>query len=235
MDVDATLKLMNYIKQQHAKGFSKEEIRDQLLSAGWEEKTVAKYLEETLKKEQTFEQSPEFVELFAKYGKFLTEGEEIKYKYTFGFYIAVVTTKRLILLKKFPKELEEFNLENIELVEYYTNIKTYKALWAAAYLAGSGLFYAYNQILWDRLAMIIPIADKFLNIHPFFNMNAIALIILGYCLAMGLYDLSQFILSFIGRVRILPKGIGPTDIIANMSPDVEQFIQTMQEKMGFKK
>ncbi len=235
MDVDATLKLMNYIKQQHAKGFSKEEIRDQLKNAGWEEKTVAKYLDETLKKEQSFEQSPEFVELFAKYGKFLTQGEEIKYKYNIGLYIAVVTTKRLILLRKFPKALIEFNLENIELVEYYTTVKTYKALWAAAYLIGSALFYFYNETLWTRLALILPIADKFLNVHPFFNMNIIAIIILSYSLAMGLYDGSQFILSFIGRVRVLPKGIGPTDIIARMSPEVEQFIQTMQEKMGFKK
>jgi len=235
MDVDATLKLMNYIKQQHAKGFSKEEIRTQLLSAGWEEKSVGKYLDETLKKEQIFEQSPEFVELFAKYGKFLTQGEEIKFKYNIGMYIAVVTTKRLILLKKFPKELIEFNLENIELVEYYTNVKTYKALWAVAYLVGSGLFYFFNDILWQRLIMIIPIADKFLYIHPFFGLNIIALIILGYCLAMGLYDLSNFILSFVGRVRVMPKDIGPTDIIATMTPEVEQFIQTMQEKMGFKK
>lgn len=235
MDIDATLKLMNFIKQQHAKGFSKEEIRGQLLGAGWEEKTVAKYLDETLKKEQTFEQSPEFVELFAKYGKFLTAGEEIKYTYNIGLYIAVVTTKRLILLRKFPKALIEFNLENIELVEYYTNIKTYKVLWAAAYLIGSTLFYFYNEILWNRLILILPIADKFLKIHPFFGLNVIALIILGYCLVMGFYDLSQFILSFIGRVRVLPKGIGPTDIIAHMSPEVEQFIQTMQEKMGFKR
>ncbi len=235
MDVDATLRLMNFIKQQHAKGFSKEEIRTQLLSAGWEEKTADKYLDETLKKEQVFEQSPEFVELFAKYGKFLTQGEEIKFKYNIGFYIAVVTTKRLILLKKFPKALIEFNLETIELVEYYTNIKTYKALWAGAYLVGSWLFYFFNDILWQRLTMIIPIADKFFKIHPFFNMNIVALIILGYCLAMGFYDLSQFILSFIGRVRVMPKDIGPTDIIAQMTPEVEQFIQTMQEKMGFKK
>ncbi|MFA6889161.1 MAG: hypothetical protein WC254_06720 [Candidatus Woesearchaeota archaeon] len=235
MDVDATLKLMNYIKQQHIKGFSKEEIRTQLLGAGWEEKTVIKYLDETLKKEQSFEQSSEFVELFAKYGKFLTDGEEIKFKYPLGFYIAVVTTKRLILLKKFPKTLIEFNLENIELVEYYTNVKMLKVLWAAGYLLGSGIFYFYNEVLWQRLTMIIPIADTFLTIHPFFNMNIIALIILGYCLVMGFYDFFQFILSFVGRVRIMPKGIGPTDIIAQMTPDIEQFIQTMQEKMGYKK
>jgi hypothetical protein len=34
---------MNYIKQQHAKGFTREEIHEQLLTAGWEEKTVDKY------------------------------------------------------------------------------------------------------------------------------------------------------------------------------------------------
>src|SRR3989338_10790314 len=226
---------MNYIKQQHAKGFTKEEIREQLLNAGWEAKTVDKYVSETLVKEQTFEESKEFVELFARYGKFLTEGEEIKFKYNIGMYIAVISTKRLILLKKFPKALVEFNLENIDLVEYYTNVKTMKAAWATAYIIGSVLFYFFNDILWNRLTLLIPIADKFLNIHPFFNMNIIALIILGYCITMGIIDLTTFLLSFIGRVRVMPKGIGPTDIISKMTPEVEQFIQTIQERMGYKK
>ena len=136
---------------------------------------------------------------------------------------------------KLPKALIEFNLENIELVEYYTNVKTMKALWAAAYFIGSFLFYFYNQILWDRVTLLIPIADKFLKVHPFFDMNIIALIILSYCIIMGIIDFTNFIFSFIGRVRIMPKGIGPTDIISQMTTEVEQFIQTMQEYMGYKK
>lgn len=185
-------------------------------------------------KQEKFEESKEFVELFARYGKFLTEGEEIKFKYNIGLYHAVITTKRLILLKKFPKALVEFNLENIELVEYYTNVKTTKALWAAVYLIGSVLFYFYNSVLWDRLLKLIPISENFLSIHPFFGMNLIVLIILGYSLTMGIIDLVNFLFSFIGRVRIMPKGIGPTDIISQMTPEVEQFIQTMQERMGHK-
>lgn len=235
MDVEATLRLMNYIKQQHAKGFTREEIREQLRNAGWEEKTVDKYLSQTLEKEQRFEESKEFVELFARYGHFLTEGEEIKFKYEIGLYHVVITTKRLILLRKFPKALVEFNLENIELVEYYTNVKTIKGLWGAGYLLGSVLFYLYNNILWERLIKLIPISDNFLSIHPFFGLNLIALIILGYCLTMGVLDLSNFLLSFIGRVRVMPKGVGPTDIISKMTPEVETFIQTMQERMGYKK
>ena len=235
MDIDATLRLINYIKQQHAKGFTRDEVRQQLLQAGWEEKIVDKYVKETLIKQESFEESKEFVELFARYGKFLTEGEEIKFKYNIGHYHAVITTKRLVLLRKFPKALVEFNLENIELVEYYTNVKTTKILWAAGYLMGSVLFYLYNAILWERLEKLIPIAGKFLTMHPFFNLNLIALIILGYCITMGIIDFTHFILSFVGRVRIMPKGIGPTDIISQMTPDVENFIQTMQERMGYKK
>lgn len=235
MDVEATLRLINYIKQQHAKGFTKEEIREQLLNAGWEEKTIEKYLKQTLEKQETFESSKEFVELFASYGKFLTEGEEIKFKYDIGLYHVVITTKRLILLRKFPKALIEFNLENIELVEYYTNVKTMKAIWAAGYLLGSLLFYLYNEVLWNRLELLLPITKKFLSIHPFFGLNLIAIIILGYSIIMGVIDLSNFLLSFIGRVRVMPKGVGPTDIISTMTPEVETFIQTMQEQIGYKK
>lgn len=235
MDVDATLRLMNYIKQQHAKGFTKEEIREQLLAAGWQESVVDKYLPQTLEKEQSFEESKEFVELFARYGKFLTEGEEIKFKYEIGLYHVVITTKRLILLRKFPKALIEFNLENIELVEYYTNVKTYKGLWAAGYLLGGVLFYLYQDVIWNRLTLLIPIADKFLQTKPFFGLNLLSVMILGYAVGMGIYDLSNFLLSFIGRVRVMPKGVGPTDIISSMTPQVEEFIQTMQERMGYKK
>lgn len=173
--------------------------------------------------------------MFARYGKFLTEGEEIKFKYDIGLYHAVITTKRLVLLRKFPKALVEFNLENIELVEYYTNVKIIKAFWGTGYLIGSVLFYVYNEILWDRLIKLIPISQNFLSIHPFFDLNLITLIILIYCFTMAIIDLTHFILSFIGRVRIMPKAIGPTDIISFMTPEVENFIQTMQERMGYKK
>ncbi len=206
-----------------------------MLSAGWEEKTVNKFITQTLAKGQRFEDSREFVELFARYGKFLVEGEEIKFKYDIGLYHTVVTTKRLILLRKFPKTLIEFKLENIDLVEYYTNIKTYKGIWAAAYIIGSVLFYLLQDVLWNRLALIIPIAKKFLITTPFFNLNLIAIIILCYCVTMGIYDFSSFVLSFTGRVRVMPKGLGPTDIISRMTPQVEEFVQTMQERMGYTK
>jgi hypothetical protein len=224
--------LINYIKQQHAKGFTKEEVRTQLLSAGWEQKTVDKYITQTLVKEKSFEESKEFVELFARYGKFLTEGEEIKFKYDIGLYHVVITTKRLILLRKWPKALIEFTLENIDIVEYYTDIKTYKGVWGVAYLIGGGFFYMFNDVLWQRLALILPITQTFLNTKFFFGMNTVALIIFLYCLSMGIYDLVTFLLSFIGRVRVMPKNLGPTDLISQMTPQVEEFIQTMQESMG---
>ena len=159
---------MNYIKQQHAKGFTKDEIREQLLTAGWEQNTVDKYLTEILVKQQNFEESTETVELFARYGKFLTAGEEIKFKYTIGFYIIVITTKRLILLRKFPKQLIEFNLETIEIVEYYTNVKTMKGLWAAGYILGGILFYFFQDIFWNRLSLLIPPAQSMLDLNIFF-------------------------------------------------------------------
>jgi hypothetical protein len=147
----------------------------------------------------------------------------------------VITSKRLILLRKWPKSLIEFNLENIELVEYYTNIHTYKAMWAVAYLVFSGLFFFFQDVLWERLTLVIPIAEQFLSTQPFFGMNLIAIIIFAYTLSMGIYDLATFLLSFIGRVRVMPKDIGPTDIISKMTPQVEEFIQTMQERMGHTK
>jgi hypothetical protein len=79
---------------------------------------------------------------------------------------------------------------------------------------------------------VIPIAEKFLTTTPFFNLNLIAIIILGYTIFMGIHDLVIFLLSFIGRVRVMPKDIGPTDIISRMNPQVEEFIQNMQERMG---
>lgn len=223
---------MNYIKQQHAKGFTQEEIREQLLTAGWEQKTVDKYLTEILTKHQTFEETAETVELFARYGKFLTAGEEIKFKYAIGFYIVVVTTNRLILLRKFPKQLIEFNLENIEIVEYYTNVKTMKGLWALGYIIGGILFSFFQDIFWNRLGLLIPPAQSILQLDIFFGLNILAVIILGYVLVMGSIDLVTFLASFMGRVRVMPKGLGPTDIMTPMKPEVEEFIQTMQERIG---
>lgn len=232
IEVEDTLKLITYIKQEQAKGFTKEEIHEKLIKAGWHPKDIEKYLTDYVLSGKVGQESPATIKLFARYGKFLLPGEEIKAHYMIGHYNIVFTAGRLILLKKFPKNILEFNFKDIELVEYYTDIRWLHLLYFAGYLAGAVIFFLFHNFLWDKIVEFIPITGRFFEFQPFLGLNILALLIFIYLVYMTIYDLYHFATSFIGRLRIMPKAMGPTDIMCKLSPDVEKVIQKLEEAIS---
>ena len=232
IEVEDTLRLITYIKDEQAKGFTKDEIHEKLIKAGWHPKDIEKYLTEYVLSGKVEKESSATIKLFAKYGKFLLPGEEIKAHYVVGHYNIVFTAGRLIILKKFPKNILEFNFKDIELVEYYTDIRWLHSLYFAGYFAGTIIFALFHSSLWTYVVDIIPIAKRFFDFNPFFGMNVLAFLIFLYLLYMALYDLYHFVTSFIGRLRIMPRSMGPTDIMCKLTPDVEKTIQKLEEAIS---
>jgi len=231
IDVEETLHMINYIKEQHAKGFSADEIKKKLLDAGWSKNDVDKYVTEYVLKGGLGAEKSVTIELFAKYGKFLLEGEVIKGHYHAGNFHVVITDQRAIFLKKFPKNLKEFNFKDLELVEYYTMVDWLKCGYAVFYLVFFLLFLRYHHFFWMKIVQLIPPAAEFLNFKLFWNVNVPAAIILIYLLVMFFRDAYRFIASFFGKLRILPKKLGPFDIVTSMTSDVEKVIQILEEKI----
>jgi hypothetical protein len=231
IDVEDTLRLIKYIKQEQTKGFTKEEIREKLLGSGWRTKDVDKYLTDYVLDGDLEKASADTIELFAKYGKFLLPGEQIKSTHSVGFYNVVFTENRVILLKKFPKNILEFNFKDIELVEYYTDIQWLHLLYFFGYFFGSVIFFFYHSFLWENIVMFASITQRFFDFQPFLGMNVLAILIFVYLIYMALRDLYYFVASFTGKFRIMPRVMGPTDIMCKLTGDVERVIQVIEEKI----
>ncbi len=231
IEVEDTLRLINYIKSQQAKGFSNDEIKEKLLNAGWNQRMVEKYMSKYVLSDLS-KQEDITIESFAKYGKLLLEGEEIKSYFEVGFnHIVLITSARLIFIRKFPKHLKEFKFNEIEIVEYFTNVQWLRLFYSIFYLVFFIVFLQFNDFFWRKLVELAPSTVTVLNVKLFLGLNIPAFVILIYLFAMFVYDGYTFGTSFLGKLRIMPKHLAPVDIITKMTSDVERIIEILEQKI----
>lgn len=231
IDVDESLKLINYIKGMQRKGFTKEEIKERLLQVGWSQSSIDKYLREEVLSGKFTQQGGEAIQAFAEYGRFLLADEVIESTYHIGLHSLLITNKRLLVLEKFPKNVSEYYFHDLELVEFYTTIQWLRALYAALYLFGAVIFAVYHLAMWEKLVAVFPPSATFFNFRPLFGFDLATLVIVGYLSVYFCVEFVHFVSSFFGRLRILPKDVGPKEIITRFTPDVEEFLSKIEIKL----
>src|SRR3989344_4355669 len=84
------------------------------------------------------------------YNPVLMEGEAVETAFDLGFwtfdlYTIFATNKRLIIVKRFPKNLMEVDYSQIELMEYYTDVEWLKGLYALLGILFSFIFLASHD------------------------------------------------------------------------------------------
>jgi hypothetical protein len=213
------------------KGFSRDEIKDRLQNVGWSQTAIDKYLRDEVLNASFSEKGSEEIETFAEYGKFLLGDECIESHYKLGMNTLIITDKRLLVLRKFPKNISEFYYADIELVEFYTAIRWVRLGYALLYFFGMFIFFFFRQGIWEKVAAILPASASFFNFRPFLGMDLATILVVGYFLTYFFIDIFSFASSFMGRVRILPKNLGPKEIIARYTGDVEEFLEKVDEKL----
>lgn len=161
----------------------------------------------------------------------MLQDETIESAYHIGLFTLVITNKRLLVLEKFPKNVTEYYFSDLELIEYHTTINWIRGGYALLYLLGFSFFWIFHVRIWQKVVALLPDSAAFFNIRPFLELDIGSLIILGYLLVYFFMDLSTFGLSFVGRLRILPKDLGPKELIAKYNADVEEFIDQIELKL----
>ncbi len=230
IDVEDSLRLINYIKAQQAKGFSRDEIREKLDNAGWKRREIEYYTSDAIFYHDIHADIA--LELIARYGKFLLEGEEITSYFHIGLNsMVLITNHRFIFLRKFPRMLKAFYFKDIELVEYFTIVQWSHLGYSLFYLGFASAFLKIHHILWKQLVSFLPFTSAVLNFKVLADFNLPALIIAGYLLFYFVSDAYFFATSFIGKLRILPKHLGPVDIMTPLTSEIEHLIQRIEEKI----
>lgn len=148
----------------------------------------------------------------------------------FKLYKIFCTNQRLIVLKKFPKNLIDIDYKQIELVEYYTNVEWVKSLYATLFIALAFFFLtaqeAVMKLIFDAVGFIEPI----LNRGNLFGLSFGGIIIFLGLLFAGIYFFGLFFISLLGSLRILLYEQAPFDITTKMTPEIQDLIRFVEQQ-----
>ncbi len=171
----------------------------------------------------------------SKYKQYLLQGEKIHGVYNLGLkeessiYVILTTNIRIIIIKKFPKNLIDIDYDDIEAVEYYTNVDWLYAVYAFFLFLIGFLFTLHNQILLDRVKLVAPPLEPIIS-TPIFGVNAGLFIVLAAIVCVGLYFAGLFIISLFGKFRVCIYDQPPIDIVTALTPKIHHLIKVIDAR-----
>ncbi len=184
----------------------------------------------------TLEQTGSGLKHFARWFKpSLLPGEKIESTFDLGFwrfdiYTIFATNQRLIVVKRFPKSLMEVHYEQVELLEYYTDIEWLKGLYAFFGFMLTTMFWFNRSAIMRGLYDLIGPIEKLSTAVTLAGVPAGELLIFLGMLCVSFYFLGLFVLSLFGNLRILLFEQAPFDITTELTPQIQQLIMLVDQK-----
>src|SRR3989338_8999948 len=170
--------------------------------------------------------------LTGRWSEYLSEGERTISEYDIGFHIILVTNKRVISLKKFPRSFIEVRYEDIRSLEHLTQIAWPKLINALAFLLVG--YYTYN--LSKQKDLSITLGDIIKNYLPelYGILPLRELIIFGTAalFVLGIYRLLTFFMSMQGYLIIARKDRAPIKIGTAFTQNVRELIRIIEKKIS---
>ncbi len=171
---------------------------------------------------------------YDKYKNLLLDNESIKEAYTVGFlccrlYVLLFTEKRLILVKKIPRNVIELNYKDIELVEFYTNIEWLKMFYGLLLYVLLYEIFLNIEVLLEKVVEFVPPLEPLIYAGNFFGMNMGTFLPSAVLFIAATYFAGLFVLSAIGRLRILIYDQPPFDIATLYDSTVTKLIHSFSE------
>ena len=156
-------------------------------------------------------------ETYRSYKDYLLPGEKIVKVYNFriGLYEILLTNKRVLLKRQFPRSIMVFNYRDIEVVEYTTKFKFFKLIISVFGFVFAIFFTRARENMfisalgWNNLVYVCSLASA-----------TIGLVYLGY-----------FLLGIIGRLKIIVRyNPQPVEIYTRYSSHIPEFIRLVEGK-----
>jgi hypothetical protein len=170
-----------------------------------------------------------------QYKSYLLDGENIEIVFDLGLrwlklYRVIATNRRFIIIKKFPKNLIEIDYANIELLEYYTNVDWLYSIYASIIFIVTSIFFINRHAVAEQLAAFLPPLSPIIYapMLPGVNAGEFLLAITGLCV-FG-YFFGLFVLSLLGRLRILIYDQPPIDVVSALTSDIQSMIKVFETK-----
>ena len=165
----------------------------------------------------------------------LLSGEKIESTFDLGFwrldiYTIFATNQRLIVVKRFPKSLMEVHYEQIELLEYYTDIEWVKGLYAFFGFMLTFMFWFNRSAIMQGIYNLVGSIEKLSTAVMIGGIPAGEWLVFFGMLCVSLYFIGLFVLSLFGQLRILLYEQAPFDITTELTPQIQQLIMLVDEK-----
>ncbi len=170
--------------------------------------------------------------LQTKYEEYLTKGETPSKEFNVGSYKAVITNKRIILIKKFPKAFIPISYTSITNIEHHVYIH-----WGI--LTRSLILFALSLYTHIKSGDFKGLIDTFISfieknipelagIFSVISSDTLTNILQILLPSLALLYLLKFIKSLSGRLKISIKGSPSLRITTSMSKDVRNFIKLVE-------
>lgn len=165
----------------------------------------------------------------------LLPGEKIESTFDLGLlqfdvYTIFATNQRLIVVKRFPKSLMEVHYEQIELLEYYTDIEWLKGLYAFFGFMLTFMFWFNRSAIMKGLYDLVGSIEKLSSAVMIGGVPAGEWLVFIGMLCVSFYFLGLFVLSLFGNLRILLYEQAPFDITTELTPQIQQLIMLVDQK-----
>ncbi len=171
-----------------------------------------------------------------EYTSYLLPNEKIELSANLGFikyvqlYVILATNMRIIIIKKFPRNLIELEYKDTEVVEYYTNVEWLQLLYAGFLFILSWIFFVNRDAILKKMTLFLPPAEPIIYAGNFFGMTAGSFLVFAALIIAAIYFFGLFVISLFGRLRVLIYEQAPVEIVAAFTPELQQLIKLINIK-----
>ena len=162
----------------------------------------------------------EKVELAADLGSFITP----------NLYVVIATNLRMIVIKKFPKNVIELEYKDLEVVEHYTNVEWLMLIYSFFLGLLSWLFFLNRDAILQKVGIFMPPVEPLLYSGDFFRLNAGSFFALAVLFCAVVYFFGLFALSLFGQFRVLIFEQAPIQLTSALTPDLQQLMKLIESK-----
>lgn len=194
-------------------------------------------LKKGLSDEFDFAKPPEPAGL--KFGRWfkptLQPGEKIESTFDFGWwkidlYTVFATNKRLIIVKRFPKNLLEITYNQIELMEYYTDVEWLKGVYSFFGFMIMFMYMFNRELIMKTVYSLAPFVERLFNAFSVMGLPAGEFLTFLALLSVSVFFCGFFVLSFFGKLKISLYDQAPFDITTELAPEIQELIMLVNQK-----
>lgn len=169
----------------------------------------------------------------SRYKEYLLRGEKLEKVFHLGFFVfkmhtVLATNRRILIIKRFPRNLADIDYPSIEIVEYYTNIEWIQMLFAGLLWILAALFFVNRTIVVRGIGEFFPPLAPVLTSGNFLGLNAGSFLLVGSFVAGAIYHMGFWILSFFGKLRLIMFDQAPIDVVASFDEDTQNLIKLIE-------